>query len=50
MKKWLIYLLGVLVLGLTYEYLKHSIGSPIFAAVAVSYLIILRLGAEKFGQ
>lgn len=50
MKKGLIYLLGVVVLGLAYGGLKKFLGNPLFTFVAIGYLIVLRLLAEKFGR
>jgi hypothetical protein len=50
MKKGLIYLLGVVLLGLAYGGLKNSLGGPTFTFVAITYLVILRFFAEKFGR
>jgi hypothetical protein len=50
MKKRLIYLLGVVVLGLAYAWLKTTLGNPVFFAIAIIYLIVLTLFAEKFGK
>jgi len=51
MRKVHIYLLGVASLGLAYELLKAAIPSkPLFFAIAVIYLIVLRLIAERFGR
>ena len=41
---------GVIVLGLTYDWLKKQMSEPIFFAAAIGYLLLLRLVAEKFGR
>lgn len=49
-KKGLIYLAGVVVLGLGYGLLKGMLGDVEFVVAALVYLVGLRLLAEKFGK
>ncbi len=44
--KFIIYLLGVAILGLIYYPLKGALPAWLFVAVAIGYLLILRLLAE----
>ena len=50
MKKIWIYLSGVGVLGLSYEWLKTHVSEPIFFVAAIGYLLLLRFVSEKFGR
>lgn len=50
MRKGLIYLIGVFVLGLAYGWLKGSFSAPISFGIAITYLIALRLIAERYGR
>lgn len=50
MRKGLIYLLGVVVLGLAYVWMKNALGEPVFFLSAIVYLIALRMFAEKYGN
>lgn len=49
MKKGAIYFVGVVLLGLSYA-LKPLVGDPTFFVGAITYLILLRLVAEKVGK
>ncbi len=51
MRKIYIYIAGVTLLGLLHAPLKEAASNTaIFVGIAVIYLIILRLIAEKFGK
>jgi hypothetical protein len=50
MRKGAIYLMGVVVLGIGYAFLKDSLGNPVFFIVAVAYLVGLRILANIFGN
>lgn len=39
----IVYLVGVLVLGLAHSSLKAAMSGPVFFAVAIVYLLVLRL-------
>lgn len=41
--------MGVIGLGLAHGWLKATFGNPVFFAIAIAYLLVLRLLAEKFG-
>ena len=43
-REYTIYLIGVILLGLGYEWLKRALGeSWLFVAVVVSYLLLIRV-------
>ena len=44
--KFIIYLIGVAILGFAYYPLKSALSDWLFVAAAISYLLILRLLAE----
>ncbi|UMR28706.1 hypothetical protein MJ904_16380 [Massilia sp. MB5] len=51
MRKIHIYIVGIVLLGLTQKFLKNAVPhGAIFFAVVVAYLVILRFIAEKFGK
>jgi apolipoprotein N-acyltransferase len=50
MKKTWIYLIGVIVFGLSYAWLKTLMSELVFFGVVIGYLVLLRLLAEKFGK
>lgn len=49
-KKGWIYLIGVVILGLTQAWLRTALGDPLAFAVCIAYLLACRLVAEKFGK
>lgn len=50
MSKNIIYILGACILGLMNAELKDMVGDQTRFAIAIGYLIILRLVVEKFGK
>ena len=50
MRKGLIYLIGVFVLGLAHGWLRATFSDPVSFAIAIAYLLVLRLLAEKVGN
>jgi hypothetical protein len=50
MKKIWIYMIGVIPLALTTERLQSVIGGPALLIGAVSYLLVVRLVAERYGK
>jgi hypothetical protein len=50
MSKGLIYLIGILPFGFFYYRIKGMMGDVQFFIVAIFYLLILRLCAEKLGR
>jgi hypothetical protein len=49
-RKGIIYLIGVVVLGLAHGWLRATFSGPVSFAIAVCYLALLRFIAEKFGN
>jgi len=51
MKKAIIYMIGVISLGISYSLVRKALSNDaIFAGLALVYLLILRLLAERFGK
>lgn len=50
MRKFHIYFIGVIGLGLAHGWLKSIFPAPAVFGIAIVYLILLRLIAEKFGK
>lgn len=51
MKKSTIYMIGVILLGISYSPLRKALSNDaIFAGLALVYLLILRLLAQRFGK
>jgi hypothetical protein len=40
---YVVYILGIAILGLSYYIIKDALGAPLFAFVTIIYLICLRL-------
>lgn len=49
-KKGSIYLLGIVIFGLAYGWLKDHTSTPMFLIVGLTYLLSLRLISEKLGK
>jgi hypothetical protein len=50
MRKIYIYALGVLILGLSHEWLRETFSGAVSFVVAVCYLLVLLLATEKWGK
>ncbi len=50
MSKNQIYFTGVMVLGLVYGWVKAAFSSPVFLGIAITYLIVIRVIAERYGK
>ncbi|MGE3921241.1 MAG: hypothetical protein AB7F64_09995 [Gammaproteobacteria bacterium] len=50
MTKYWIYLIGVLILGLSHEFLKTNLNSYAFVGVGITYLLGVNYLAHKFGK
>lgn len=50
MRRIYIYALGVMILGLSHEWLRGTFSGAISFVIAVSYLLLIRLIAEKWGK
>jgi hypothetical protein len=51
MRKTHIYIIGIVLLGFTYEYVKRAMPhGALFLLACVVYLVLLRLLAERFGK
>ena len=50
MRKINIYIIGVAVLGLTWEWLQAKIGGALALATALGYLLLVRFVAERLGK
>jgi hypothetical protein len=49
--KGLVYLVGLVPLGLSYYFVRRYVGNDLaFVAIAVAYLVALRLVAEHIGR
>jgi hypothetical protein len=45
-----IYLIGVLILGLTYHFIKDLLSGPVFLLSVLGYLVLIRFVAERYGR
>ncbi len=50
MPAWILYVIGVFVLGLAYPALKQSLSGPALIALVVAYLLALSWVAGRFGK
>lgn len=51
MRKIYIYIIGIVLLGVSQEYVKQSVPhGAVFLLACVVYLVLLRLLAERFGK
>ena len=47
---WILYAIGVFILGLAYETLKQSLNGPALIALVLTYLLVLSGVAGRFGK
>jgi hypothetical protein len=45
-----IYLIGVFLLGISQDWLRHAVGGFVFLSIIFGYLLVLVAIAEKFGK
>ena len=50
MSAWVIYAIGVFLLGLAYPVLDRSMSTPTFIGVVLAYLVLLRFVAVRLGK
>jgi hypothetical protein len=50
MKSWTIYVIGVVALGLAYQFLKQAFPGWIFLLGVIGYLLLLNWVARRYGR
>jgi hypothetical protein len=50
MRSWTIYLIGVVVFGLAYYFIKQQVNGAVFVIGAIAYLASLNWAARRFGR